>query len=347
MTKNNIFYDKTKLLSHRMFFNIIVGNRGGGKTYGFKKWGIDDDIKNGRQFAWVRRYCTEIKKMRKEFFKDIAPLYPNAKFIIRGDDKIGEFLMDGKVIGYYFALSTSIIAKSMPFPLIDKIIFDEFLIMGRTYRYINDEVTLLLELIETIFRNREYEAKTDPTVIKPRGVFLIGNNVTIANPYYLYFDIRPTSKFFVDKVRGICVEQFSNEQFIEMKKQSSLGKLTKGTKYEEYAIENKAYLDNDRFIKPKPNTAKFNCAIVYHGKTYGFWLDYKNGNMYCNMQYDPNSYNIYSLTKDDHSINTYLVKNTNNTYIKNVLWLFSNGCMFFENTQIKGAVFEILAHFYK
>ena len=347
MKQNQIYYDKTKLLSYHKFFNIIVGNRGGGKTYGMKDWGIGDNIKTGRQFAWVRRYCTEIKKMRKEFFKDISPKYPNVKFSVRGDDKTGEFIADGKTIGYYFALSTSSSIKSIPYPLIDKIIFDEFLIMGKTYHYINDEVTLLMELIESIFRNREYESQFDKSIIKPRGVYLVGNNITVANPYYLYFDIRPTSNFYVDKKRELCVEQFTNQQFIEMKKQSRFGKLVAGTKYEEYAIENKAYLDNDKFIKPKPSTAKFNCAIVYHGKTYGFWLDYKNGDMYCNLQYDPSSYNIYSLTKDDHSINTFLVKNTNNTYIKNVLWLFSNGCMFFENTQIKGAVFEILAHFYK
>lgn len=335
------------MLSYAMFFNMIVGNRGGGKTYDMSFWGVDDALKTGRQFAWVRRYTTEIKQMRDEFFNDVEPKHPNIKFAIKGNNKYGRFFADGKVIGHYFALSTAILFKSITYPLIDKIIFDEFLIMGKTYHYLSDEVTMLLELIETIFRTREEQAKTDPNVIKPRGVYLIANNVTIANPYYLYFNIRPKDKFYVDRQRGILVQQYTNDKFIEMKKKSSIGRLTAGTKYEEYAIENKAYLDDDRFIKPKPANAKFTCGITYNNKMYGFWIDYKNGEMYCNLQYDPKSYCLYSLTRDDHTINTFLIKNTNNTYIKNILWMYENGCLFFENEQIKGCVYQILAHFYR
>lgn len=338
----NYWYDKGQLLSYKMFFNMIIGNRGGGKTYGFKTWAIDDFLKNGKQFVWLRRYGTEIELMRKSFFEDIAQKYPAHKFEIKGNKKAGKFYVDNKLMGFYFALSTSAIAKSSSYPLVDKIIFDEFLIMGNTYKYLSEEVVLLLEFIETIFRNRE----NDPKAIQPRGVYLAGNNITIANPYFLYFNIKPfKQRFYIDKVKGLLVEQYSNKRFIETKKQSHIGKLTAGTTYAEYAIENKSYLDNDKFIAKKPSNASFNCAIDYKGKTYGFWLDYKNGNMYVNMQYDPDSYNHFSLTKEDHSINTFLIKNINNTYLRNVVWLFRAGCMYFENQQIKSQVYEILSYF--
>lgn len=336
------WYDKGQLLSYKMFFNMVIGNRGGGKTYGFKTWAIDDFLKTGRQFVWLRRYGTEIELMRKSFFEDIAQKYPAHKFEIKGNKKAGKFYVDNKLMGFYFALSTSAIAKSSSYPLVDKIIFDEFLIMGNTYKYLSEEVVLLLEFIETIFRNRE----NDPKAIQPRGVYLAGNNITIANPYFLYFNIKPfKQRFYIDKVKGLLVEQYSNKSFIETKKQSHIGKLTAGTTYAEYAIENKSYLDNDKFIAKKPSNASFNCAIDYKGKTYGFWLDYKNGNMYVNMQYDPDSYNHFSLTKEDHSINTFLIKNINNTYLRNVVWLFRAGCMYFENQQIKSQVYEILSYF--
>lgn len=338
----NYWYDKGQLLSYKMFFNMVIGNRGGGKTYGFKTWAIDDFLKTGRQFVWLRRYGTEIELMRKSFFEDIAQKYPAHKFEIKGNKKAGKFYVDNKLMGFYFALSTSAIAKSSSYPLVDKIIFDEFLIMGNTYKYLSEEVVLLLEFIETIFRNRE----NDPKAIQPRGVYLAGNNITIANPYFLYFNIKPfKQRFYIDKVKGLLVEQYSNKSFIETKKQSHIGKLTAGTTYAEYAIENKSYLDNDKFIAKKPSNASFNCAIDYKGKTYGFWLDYKNGNMYVNMQYDPDSYNHFSLTKEDHSINTFLIKNINNTYLRNVVWLFRAGCMYFENQQIKSQVYEILSYF--
>ena len=338
----NKWYDKGQLLSFKAFFNLLIGNRGGGKTYGFKGWSIDDYKKNKRQFIWLRRYGTEIELMKKSFFDDIASKYPNDKFEIKGSKKAGKFYMNNELIGFYFALSTSSIAKSSAYPNVDKIIFDEFLIMGNTYKYLTDEVVMLLEFIETIFRDREH----NPQAVQPRGVYLLGNNVTIANPYFLYFNIKPfKQRFYVDRTRGIVVEQYTNAKFIEDKKASKIGKLTANTTYAEYAIENKSYLDNDRFIAKKPSMCTFNCAIDYKGKTYGFWLDYKNGDMYVNYQYDPDSYNHYSLTKDDHTINTFLIKNLTNTYIKNIVWLFRAGCMYFENQQIKSQVYELLSYF--
>lgn len=339
MTK---WYDKGQLLSYKMFFNMLIGNRGGGKTYGFKTWCIDDFLKTGKQFIWVRRYGTEIDEMRKTFFDDIAKKYPNHSFTCKGSKKSGKFYIDDKLCGFYFALTTSAIAKSSSYPNVDKIIFDEFLIIGKTYHYLEDEVVLLLELIETIFRDRE----NDPQAVQPRGIYLLGNNVTIANPYFLYFNVKPfKQRFYIDKSKELLVEQYTNKAFIEAKKQSRIGKLTSNTTYAEYSIENKSYLDNDKFIAPKPSKCNFNCAIDYKGKTYGFWLDYKQGNMYVNYQYDPDSFNHYSLTKDDHSINTFLVKNLNNTYIKNIVWLFRAGCMYFENQQIKSQVYELLSYF--
>ena len=339
----NIWYDKGQTLSFRAFFNLLIGNRGSGKTYSYKTWCIDDFKKTGHQFVWLRRYGTEIEEMRKTFFDDIRHLYPQDKLNLVGTKKSGKILVNNKVAGFYFALTTSAIAKSSAFPLVDKIVFDEFLIMGNTYKYLNDEVVMLLEFIETIFRNRE----NDPDAVQPRGVYLLGNNITIANPYFLYFNI-PNFKgrFYKDKERNILVERYSNERFIENKKNTAIGKLTRGTTYEEYAIENKAYLDNDTFIAEKPNSCSFYCAIDYKTRTYGFWLDYRNGKMYCNMQYDPSTIHHYSLTRDDHTINTFLVKGaTQGTYIKTIVDMFKMGLLYFQDNIVKAQMFEVLSYF--
>ena len=39
---------------------MVLSNRGGGKTFHFTRWGIDDFKKTGKQCAWVRRYDTEL-----------------------------------------------------------------------------------------------------------------------------------------------------------------------------------------------------------------------------------------------------------------------------------------------
>ena len=42
-------------------FNFIIGERGVGKTYGAIKFCINDYLKNGNQFVYVRRFKTEIE----------------------------------------------------------------------------------------------------------------------------------------------------------------------------------------------------------------------------------------------------------------------------------------------
>ena len=42
--------------------NIIVGNRGGGKSYGAKLLAIDNFIKKKEQFGYIRRYKDDLKE---------------------------------------------------------------------------------------------------------------------------------------------------------------------------------------------------------------------------------------------------------------------------------------------
>ena len=48
--------------------NIIMTNRGFGKTYGFKDIAIKNFLKNGKQFMYVRRYKTDISKEKISMF---------------------------------------------------------------------------------------------------------------------------------------------------------------------------------------------------------------------------------------------------------------------------------------
>ena len=62
----NKYYDISDLLSYNKILNFVIGQRGGGKTFCAKKWCINDFIKSGgkNQFVWVRRYKTEMKKLK-------------------------------------------------------------------------------------------------------------------------------------------------------------------------------------------------------------------------------------------------------------------------------------------
>ena len=82
MSKENIeiFWNLRKTLTYNKLINIIVGNRGGGKSYGAKEWAIDNFIKNKEQFGYIRRYKEDLRLPMVQFFEDIKHKYPDYEF---------------------------------------------------------------------------------------------------------------------------------------------------------------------------------------------------------------------------------------------------------------------------
>ena len=79
------WYNYDKINSYNAMLNIIMTNRGFGKSYGSKKMEIKNFIKKGEQFVYVRRYKTEITKQFKQFFDDIKEEFPVHEFKINGN----------------------------------------------------------------------------------------------------------------------------------------------------------------------------------------------------------------------------------------------------------------------
>lgn len=85
--------------------------------------------------------------------------------------------IDDKLAGFAIPLSIANILKSSSFDNVDTIIFDEFLIDKGCYHYLQNEVTQLLDVIETIARLRDIR------------VIFLGNAISITNPYFTYFNL--------------------------------------------------------------------------------------------------------------------------------------------------------------
>lgn len=323
-----MWYDVGRLLSYNPVFGFVIGNRGGGKTYNTKRWAIRDFIKNGKQFVIVRRYKEELKKC-KLFFDDIKHEFPNHKFEVKGRTA---FIND-KVCGYFIPLSTSQKEKSTAYPLVNKIIFDEFLIDKKNSRYLNNEVDIFLDLFETINRTRD----------DTRAIFL-GNNISLVNPYFTYFKIRPNlnERFSVFRDGSLVVEMFKDADFIEMKQKSRFGRLLSGTHYAEYAIENQTLRDNDNFIlKKKPQKSVYMYSMKIDGVDYGLWYCEKEGIIYINNQIDTFKPVKYVLTKDDHEPNYLLLRTAKKTNdIQQFLYAFEMGLIRFNNIVTKNAFYE-------
>lgn len=312
---------------------MVLSNRGGGKTFHFTRWGIDDFKKTKRQCVWVRRYQTEIDEMllNGKFFDAVREYYPNDELTIDGN--LGK--VNGEVAFYFIALSTSRQLKSNNYPFVNKIIFDEFIIDKGRVTYLKAEVEVFLDLYETVARTRD----------NVRAV-LLANSITVVNPYFLFWNIKPdTTKRFTVKGQ-VCVELFTDSDFITMKQKSRFGQLVKGTRYSDYAIENKWLLDTNTFIEPKTPKAEFMLGMKYNGTMYGFWVDYTVGLIYVNKQYDPSSYSLFCLQKDDHEANLLLIKSLSDSKrVQRIVYAFRNGLIRFEDMQVKNQFYEFIGHF--
>lgn len=330
-----MFYDINKTLSYNCLFNFIVGPRGTGKTYSAKHRGVKNFINKGEQFIYLRRYQTELDEMfvngEGKLFKDTIrdKVFPGHK--LDNDDEL--IYVDDRIAGYMIALTKAQHLKSVPFPEISMIIFDEFIIDKGKLTYLNNEVIAFLELYETIARLRN-------NVV----VFFLSNAITVLNPYFIYFDLRLPKDKDIKKFKGdILLELVHNTEFTETKNKTRFGQIIKGTPYGDYAIEAKFLRDNDAFLERKTGTATYFFTFRYKDKTYGVWKDLIVGKMFISKDVDPSCKLIYALTVDDHSPNTMIVKQLKKSPMFNaVLDAFKFSYLYFEDIQIKGAFFEII-----
>lgn len=346
----SIFWDIGRTLTHNALFNIIVGNRGGGKSYGAKQRGIDNFIKKKEQFGYIRRYKDDLKKPMEQFFKDIAWEYPDYEFKVDSEkfyirlkplDEKTKW-KESDVAGYGFVLSTANNKKSISYPDITTLIFDEFLIEKGNQKYIPNEVEKLLNLYETVAR---------PGTQHPRVVmFLLANAISITNPYFLYWGLKMPKKadkngkyIWKHPTKPILVEDVRNEKFIDIKKNTEFGQLIAGTNYADYSIENKFLLDDDTFIEKKSANARYNFTFKYKGKDFGVWSDYSDGKLWVSEDIDPSCVFIYTLTLKDHQPNTMFIKTrSRHSQFKVLLDNYRLGNVYFESMNIKNMCYEVI-----
>lgn len=336
-----MWWSRSLLLSHNKILNMVLSNRGGGKTFDMTCWCIDDFKKTGAQSVWVRRYGTELRGKEgnpgilddNAFFNGVIKegLYPDDKLEIEGN--MG--YINGEPAIYFVALSTSRQLKSMNFPFVNKIIFDEFIIQEGRVSYLKNEVEIFLDLYETVARTRD----------NVRAV-LLANSITIVNPYFLFFNVKPNINKRFTISGQVCIEIFADADFIAKKKASRFGQLVQGTRYGDYAIENQWLLDNETFIEPKTPRAEFMLSIKYNGIVYGYWVDYKAGLIFVNRQYDPSSYAQYCIQKDDHEPNLLLIKSLASCKpMQRILYAFRYGLLRFEDMSVKNQFYEYIGLF--
>ena len=319
-----MYYDYDKISSYNATFNMIITNRGFGKTYGAKKRAINKFLKKGEQFIYVRRYKSELKKVKDKFFEKVKKEFEGHEFEIKGFTAY----IDKKVAGYLIPLSTSLSEKSNEYPNVTTILFDEFLIDKSYIRYLDNEVETLLDLVYTVQRERENVR-----------VYLLGNNVTTVNPYFDYFNINPNpnERFSLYQNGELVVSYETSNEFINKMKSTKFGKLVSGTNYEDFAIENKSQRDNRSFVSKLPISKCHPLfSLTLDNKTvFVYW--------YADLFYFSNHGTImtnYVLDGNSHSENMILLT-SKEPMLKGLVKAFSQGKCRFQTQSIKETSLQI------
>lgn len=169
-------------------WRIAFSQRGPGKSYQIKCEAIDRWLENGKQFGLMRRLdnqlnidkVTEYWSDMTEYFTERAhEVFPGFDYFII-TPKAGKWTVYGMhndsmqkdklgVIGYYFAINCAERYKSVSYPDIDFVVFEEF--MSESHQYLLGEFDKLLSIISTIKRRR-----TDFII------YMLGNTVDMNCP---------------------------------------------------------------------------------------------------------------------------------------------------------------------
>lgn len=181
------YYNLKKILSFNADYNLIIGERSNGKTYGVLKHCIEEYTKNNNRFVYIRRWKEDIIGKRGDVIftsliqnGEISKLtngeYTNAilqggKFYFANyDDKLKKFIPSSDYFCHLVSLSDMEHDKSLSFSGVTNIVFDEFL--TRRY-YLKDEFMLFMNVLSTIIRDR-----------KDVKIFMLGNTVNKYCPYF-------------------------------------------------------------------------------------------------------------------------------------------------------------------
>lgn len=183
------YYSLDRILKRKATYNVIIGERSNGKTYSVLKYAVEQYFKGKGQLAIVRRWVPDLQGRRaSDIFSAInndgvvqeasggeydAIVYYAGKFYpaVWDDDK-GKYIYSlDRVFAYTFALSENEHNKSISYPGVTTILFDEFIAQRN---YLKDEFVAWMNTVSTIIRQREG--------VK---IFMLGNTI---NKYAPYFD---------------------------------------------------------------------------------------------------------------------------------------------------------------
>lgn len=342
------FYDGTKLLSIKDLDGeqpeifMCTSNRSAGKTTYFNRLAVNRyKSRKIRKFALIYRFNYELAECHDKFFKDIQALFfPNDNMTSKPRAKgvYTELFLNDVSCGYAIALNMADQIKKYSHLLsdTDMMVFDEF--QSETNHYCPNEVQKFISVHDSIARGNGEQSRYLP-------VYMIGNPVTLLNPYYIEFDIcsRIDSDTRFVRGHGFVLEQGFVDSAAQAQKNSRFHQAFASNKYVAYSNEGLYLNDNKAFIERPSGSSRYLGTLKYNGREYALREYCEHGVIYCDDTPDETYPYKITVTTDDHAIN-YVMLKRNDLFISNMRYYFERGCFRFKDLRCKEAVLKALAY---
>lgn len=345
--KKNGFYNLKNLLSKNATYNVAFGERSNGKTFAVLEYSIEQWNVDRSQFAYVRRWKEDtIGKRASDLFGGILKenkvskithgkyqgvYYWNGKFYMCNYDENGKAVFaDDDILGYTFALSETEHNKSISYPNITTIFFDEFL---TNHLYLNDEFVLFMNTISTIVRRR--------TNVK---IFMMGNTVNRFCPYFAEMGLTHVQKM---KQGDIDIYSYGDSGLTVAVEYAESTQSKKENNYY-FAFENPKLqmitggawelgLYPHLPVKYKPSDVMYTYFIVFNGQTFQCEIVRVNNNAFTfvHLKTTPIRDNELVYCLDEHYESNYNknVLKPKNKLQERIKWFYVHDKVFYQDNE--------------
>ena len=342
------YYDGAKLLSMKDIDGetpeifLCTTNRSGGKTTYFNRLAVNRFKANKiRKFMLLYRFNYELSEVHDKFFKDIKALFYPADEMTSAPRARGvftELFLNGVSCAYAVAINQADQIKKYSHLLsdTDMMLFDEF--QSETNHYCSNEVQKFISIHDSIARGQGKQSRYVP-------VYMIGNPVTLLNPYYAEFDIcsRLNNNTRFVRGHGFVLEQGFVESAANAQRGSRFHAAFNRNKYVQYSSEGLYLNDNKAFIEKPQGTSKYLGTLRYNNKEYAI-REYRDaGIIYCDDTPDATYPFKIAVTTDDHQIN-YVMLKANDFFLSSLRYFFEKGAFRFKDLACKEAIIKALSY---
>lgn len=341
------YYDGTTLLNKKDIDGnkpelfLCTSNRTAGKTTYFNRMLVNRWLNKKEKFLLLYRYNYEMTDCANAFFKDIGSLFfPGHEMECQCQAKgmYYTLTMDKKECGYAVAINGAdkVKKRSHVFTDVSSILFDEF--QSETNSYCPDEVRKFLSIHKSVARGQNQQRRYVP-------VYMVGNPVSILNPYYVELGITNRLRANTHFLRGTgwVLEQGFNKSASLAQLEGGIDKAFSTNEYIGYSASSTYLNDKLAFIDKPLGKGRYICTIKCDTREYGVREYQDDGIIYVDDRPDKTHPMRLAVTLDDHAINYVLLKN-NQMFICQMRDLFEKGCFRFKNLQSKDAVLKMLSY---